>query len=139
MPASANKPPRQKNGSAVAIFILAICGLGAAFTAFNYTAQAISTADAKLLFDGKVLATVPTTEAKKILKGMPATVTIEGYSEQKFSGVVELVSPDPDSATETMVMLKVVSPPKDAKPPVACQVTVDTSVSPDLVKVPVDQ
>ena len=135
MPVPEDKPPRKKNGSAVAIFILALCGLGAAFTALNYTAQAISTADAKLLFDGKVLATVPTTEAKKILKGMPATVTIEGYDEQKFSGVVESLTPDPDAAAETMVMLKVVSPPADAKPPLACQVTVDTSVSPDLVKV----
>ncbi len=92
MPHPEDKPPRKKNGSAVAIFILALCGLGAAFTALNHTAQAISTADAKLLFDGKVLATVPTSDAKKILKGMPATVTIEGYSE-KFSGVVDLTDP----------------------------------------------
>lgn len=131
-----NKPPRKKNGAVVAIFILTLCGLGAAFTALNYTAQAISTADAQLLFDGKALATIPTREAKKITKGMPATVTIEGYGEKKFSAVVDLVNPDPGSADDTLVMLRVISPPEDASPPVACQVTVDTSVPPELVKVP---
>ena len=133
---SDNQRPRKKNGTGAVIFILTLCGLGAAFTALNYTAQAISTAEAKLLFDGKALATVPTSEAHKIKKGMPATVTIDGYAEKKFSAVVDFVSPDPDSAEETLVMLNVISPPTDAKPPVACQVTVDTSVPPELVKAP---
>lgn len=136
MPDPEDQPPRKKNGAAVAIFILTLCAAGAAFTALNYTAQAISTADAQLLFNGKVLATIPTVEAAKILKGMPATITVDGYGEKKFSGVVEMLSPDPDSSTDTLLMLNMVAPPEDAKPPVGCQVTVDTSVPPELVKVP---
>lgn len=130
------KQPPKKNGVVAVVFILTLCGLGAAFTALNYTAQAISTAEAQLLFDGKALATVPSKDAPKIKKGMPATVTIAGYGEQKFPAVVEMVSPDPDAKDEALVMLKVLSPPQDAKPPIHCQVTVDTSVPPELVKVP---
>lgn len=136
MPDPDKQPPKKKNGAAAVIFILTLCGLGAAFTALNYTAQAISTAEAQLLFGGKALATVTTKDASKIKLGMPATVTITGYGEKKFPAVVEMLSPDPDSAEETLVMLKVLSPPEDAKPPVACQVTVDTSVPPELVKAP---
>ncbi len=135
MPASDNPTPTKNNGRTVALAILLICGLGAAFTVLNYSKQALSTADAKLLFDGKVIATMKTEEANKIVRGMPATVTVEGYGENNFPAVVDMITPDPDAAAETLIMLTLVTPPADAKPPVNCQVTVDTSVPPELVKV----
>lgn len=135
MPVPEDVSPRKKNGRTVALAIMLICGLGAAFTVLNYSTQALSTADAKLLFEGKVIATMKTAEATKILRGMPATVTVDGYGEHNFPAVVDMITPDPDSAADTLIMLTLVSPPKDAKPPVNCQVTVDTSVPPELVKV----
>lgn len=135
MPVPEDTPPRKKNGSTVALVILLVCGLGAAFTVLNYSTQAPSTADAKLLFEGRVIATMKTEEAKKIVRGMSGMVTVDGYGERGFPAVVDMVTPDPDSKSDTLIMLTLVSPPDDARPPVGCQVTVDTSVPPELVKV----
>ncbi len=132
MPDTEKTPRRKKNGPILAVAIVLICGLGAGLTALRYSTQAVSTADARLLFEGKVLATVRTRDARNIREGMRATVTVEGYDEQKFPGLVELVQPDTEE--ETLVMIRLKSPPAIDHPPVACQVTVDTSIPPELLK-----
>lgn len=132
MPDTEKTPARKKNGTFLAIAIVLICGLGAGLTALRYSTQAVSTADARLLYDGKVLATVRTHDARNIREGMRATVTVDGYDEQKFLGLVELIQPDTE--TETLVMIRLTAPPKIDHPPVDCQVTVDTSLPPELLK-----
>lgn len=122
----AQNPPRRYGPRAVlvAIFLVILAG---GLVALRFAYQQPSTTDARLLFHGKVLATMEPKIARPVQEGMPATVTIEGYEGQTFAGRVQVV--DTSSEKETLVMVSLKNPPDDAKPPLTCTVQVDTHAS----------
>ena len=121
-----------RNGPWVVIALVLLGIVAANLTTARYSRQAPSTSEARLLFEGKVLASFNTPAAKEIKEGMKATVTIDGYPDKKFGGTVILTHRNEPS--ETLLMIRLAEPPADASPPVPCQVTVDTSIGPGMLK-----
>lgn len=119
------KSTNSGNGIFVVCGILLICIAAAYLTVVRYQRLVPSTGEAKLLYEGQVMASFAKSSAPQITEGMPATVTIKGYSDQKFAGRVKLTHIEDNGETTAIITLK--APPADAKPPIDCKVTVDTT------------
>jgi hypothetical protein len=115
------------NGAFIVCGLLLICVAAAYLTVVRYQAQVSSTGDAKLLYEGQVMASFAKSDAPKISEGMSAIVTIRGYSDQKFLGRVKLVHLEDSGESTAIITLK--HPPSDAQPPTDCKVTVDTTIT----------
>lgn len=115
------------NGSFIVCGLLLICIAATYLTVVRYRGQVASTGDAKLLYEGQVMASFAKSDAPKISEGMPAVVTIRGYSDQKFLGRVKLIHVEDSGETTAIITLK--DPPADAQPPTDCKVTVDTTAT----------
>ncbi len=106
--------------------ILLICAAAAYLSVAHYQSQVSSTDGAQLLYEGQVMATFAKSSGpSSVAEGMPATVTIKGYAEQKFPGTIKLIHVEDNG--ETTAIIQLANPPSDAQPPVPCRVTVDTT------------
>lgn len=121
------KSTGSSNGSFIACGLLLICAAAAYLTVIRYQGQVSSTGDAKLLYEGQVMATFAKSNAPQVTEGMPAIVTIKGYIDQKFVGHVKLTHIEDNGETTAIIALS--APPADAKPPIDCKVTVDTTTT----------
>ncbi|CAN5810153.1 hypothetical protein BH09VER1_BH09VER1_32930 [soil metagenome] len=122
------KKTRHTYGPRAVLVSIFLAALITVLAILRFAYELPSTTDARLLFNGKVIATMNPDTAAAVIEGMPATVTIEGYEHEKFSGVVQVV--EQENARETLLMIKLRNPPEDARPPLPCSVIVDTSVHP---------
>jgi Tfp pilus assembly protein PilE len=120
----AKKSSGMGNGPFVVVGILLVCA-AAAYLAVVHRQSQISAMDgAQLLYEGQVMATFAKSNVP-IDEGMPAIVTVKGYSDQKFPGKIKLTHVEENGETTAIIQLS--AAPTDAKPPVPCKVTVDTA------------
>ena len=119
------KNPGSAHGSFVVVGILLVCGAAAYLSVVRYQGQVSASEGAQLLYEGQVMATFAPSTNNRVNEGQPAIVTIRGYSDQKFVGHVKLVHKEDNGETTTMIQLA--DAPADAKPPLPCKVTVDTT------------
>jgi multidrug resistance efflux pump len=122
---------KKRRGKSVVIGMLLLATIGAGLTWLRYTAQAPSTANARLVADRLVLARFDSHAARNIREGSKAIVTFESSAGKRLAGVVQSLQIDA-SETKTLILLKEV--PQDAKPQTPCSVTVDTSVPQERTK-----
>lgn len=130
VPPTENKT-RRRLGPRLALIGILLAAVAGGFGVLHYFFTRPTTNDAHLLFKGQVIASMAPAAAEKIQEGMRATVTIDGFDDQTFSGSVQVV--ERDSAKETLLIIQLKNPPEDATPRAACAVTVDTSILPSLL------
>lgn len=114
-------------GKFLVALILVLGVVLALTTRHHYTTQRPASTEARLLDSRRVLATFPP-EAHSLLRtGMKATISLDGKRHTGF-----LSDPDPDQAHTYVVALDP-TPPAPATA-AKCQVIVDTTVPPELLK-----
>lgn len=126
------KSPK-RSGPIVVLGVLVLAVLAAAGTWMRYSSENPSTTRGHLKADRTVLAFFSPPAAKQIRPGMRAVVTVSGRDSKKFEGRVSAVHEKP-ALTEVSVELD--APVEAAAPDSECQVTVDTSIPPEVLKQP---
>jgi hypothetical protein len=127
--------------------LLALCIAGTWMTARNYREQVFSSANGTVLEnqwpESRISVELPGTECKRIRPGQMAKITV-GADKTALKGAVVLVSPIPNKADESMIIVKLLekpgaiarpNEPPDSTPPhhylpagTTCAVTIDTTV-----------
>jgi len=97
----------------------------------RYTAQAPSTTDARLISDHLVLATFNSHAARNIREGSRAIVTFESSAGKRLSGTVQSLQIEIPKTTALIILKEI---PQNARPQTPCNVTVDTSVPSEALK-----
>lgn len=125
------KPPR-RTGPFIVVLLLVLAALGAAGTWMRYASENPSTVDARLEGGRVALASFSPQSAARIRPGMRARGTVSPTSE-KFEGRVSSVKREADAV---VVSIDLDTPVQTTGQNPACQVTVDTSIPPEVLKQP---
>lgn len=130
---STEKGRGQNNGRLIVIALVVIAALGAAATSLRYSSDNPSTTEARLETAQSALAIFPAHAAKNIQRGMLATVSLPVKNSPKTTGRVGTVKMENET---TLVAVTLDAPVVGATPGSPCQVTVDTSIPPYVLKQP---
>lgn len=115
-------------GPAIVIGILLLAALGTGLTWRNYSAEHPSAVWAQLINEKTALAEFPPEKAPLIRKGAKAIISREGI---RSTGYVSVVEPDGRKNAFELMLLQ---PFEGAPAGAPCQVTVDLSIPPELLK-----
>ncbi len=115
-------------GPAIVITMIVLATLGGAMTWRNYIAERPSAVRAELVDEKLALAEFAPEKAPLIRKGAKVIVSVEGVRSTGY--VAELVP----SGDTTRFRLRLLEPFRGAKAGTPCQVTVDLSLPPELLK-----
>jgi hypothetical protein len=115
-------------GPALVIGILVLATLGAGLTWRNYVADRPGAAKAILIDGGAARAEFAPEVTPRIQQGTKAIISHEGL---RSTGYVQDILP---ASSGTSFQIKLLQPFTGAKPGTPCQVTVDLSVPPELLK-----
>lgn len=132
MEATENKKGSLASGWILVTLLLLLCLLGTGLTWWNYSQHVFSSAQGVVLEaqgkEGFVSVCLPSDEARKILNGHLATITLGEDNHPLKGRVVSMVaSKDVTAAT---VLIRVMDAPTPWKAGEACGVTIDTTVPP---------
>lgn len=115
-------------GPALVIGILLLATLGAGLTWRNYAAERPNAVRAELLDEKTVRAEFPPDKVSLIPAGAKAIISLNGVRRTGF------VTEVPKSGGATLFRLTLREPLPGAPPGAPCQVTVDLSLPPELLK-----
>jgi len=117
--------PKNLAGPAIVLVIIVLAALGAGLTWRNYAIQAPSTRDAHTIDANTVEATFAPADAPHLKPGMKAIVTIASLPGRRLLGLV-------DGVNGTTVRVHLKNPPPGLTASLPAQVTIDTSVPPQM-------
>lgn len=136
--ADAARPPRgrsKKTGPLLVVVLLSLAFLGCALTWWRYSAEHPSTASAQLISPSEVQAHFTPPPAVGIHVGMKAIVSIDGHRSPRLDGRVVGAEPATGPKGQSLqVLVRLVQPVEDAQSGWPCQVTIDASIAPHLLK-----
>lgn len=127
------RPKSAKNGRYFVIALIGLAILGALLTQWNYTKTNFSTREAWIEAGNGAfyaVAPFPLEQAARIRPEMMAIVTLNEKPKEKIEAFVEELEKETDGKIRVRVRLPGTTYPAQAK----CEVTVDASVSPEMLK-----
>ena len=128
-----NRPKSRRSGPLFVAALIGIALLAALLTQWNYTKTNFSTREARIEARNGAhyaVASFPTEQAASIRPEMMAIVTIDEKPKDKIEAFVEALDKESDGIINVRVRLPDADYPIQAK----CEVTVDASVSPEMLK-----